>query len=345
VLLWLRRSVRVFPYACDGERGDTLLQTRSGSGISQVDLEEKDDIALVNGETSVQEYTLNVFIDDIAELEDEAMRKKMKGAVAANGWTMEFVDSMGEPETIVTDIKGKVKRPDDVLAHDFPLMMKITYRQHVASKLLQLHDGPKGDAINVCPHTNVNSYKWIGTAPFCGAAESDCADIGWSFDHSSKSGGGASCWTGIKVLCKTTRIGVKDECNPECNGKFLVEIVGTSPACDATECDCLLRTPPMIPYRTGDHDGSVNNPCSDRGNWRGEATKPCYKTPMTSGLHVVCLAPKANVLNSSVSKGLGEAVAACAEQCASVKKMDDKKNDMLQGALKTAMSAAAAALR
>ncbi|EFX78853.1 hypothetical protein DAPPUDRAFT_245765 [Daphnia pulex] len=39
---------------------------------------------------------------------------------------------------------------------------------------------------------------WTGTAPFC---EGGCDMVGYVARETSSSGDGATCWTGIKVLC------------------------------------------------------------------------------------------------------------------------------------------------
>lgn len=330
------------PDMCVGGKGDALLQMRSDSDISELAIAEENDSASKLDGASVQDYALDLLIDDASQLEGKSMREQLEKAVSAKGWNMELVDSMGEPETIATDNKGNVKQPVNVHDLDFPLKLNIVYRHRPTLELLQSLDDPLGKLTDsTCPRTNVTSWKWIGTAPFCGAEKSNCADIGWTFDHASKSGGGASCWTGEKVLCKSTKMGVSDKCNPECNGKFQVKVVGTSPACDATECDCLMTDPPMFPYRYGGQDGSVENPCSHRPDWRGYTAKPCYKTPLNTAQHVVCLAPEANLLTGSVSQDLAKAVESARQKCAGVKKMDEQNTAMLSAAAKAAIMALA----
>lgn len=50
------------------------------------------------------------------------------------------------------------------------------------------------------PKSNFQNTLWVGTAPFCGAAPSDCPS-GWSFVAYGTAGDGHSCATGTKVLC------------------------------------------------------------------------------------------------------------------------------------------------
>lgn len=104
--------------------------------------------------------------------------------------------------------------------------------------------------------------QWVGTAPWCAASRSDCADLGMSYVRSSSSGGGSSCWSGTKVLCQERgQRRRKDECNPECTYQMRQWFIGTAPACGASDCDCIRSNGYTLLTQ-----GSYRCPCNNRRN-------------------------------------------------------------------------------
>lgn len=70
---------------------------------------------------------------------------------------------------------------------------------------------------------------WLGTAPACSASAQDCTRLGMTHVRSDKSGDGATCVTGSKVLCTAPKAAT------------VREWVGTAPFCSASQDDCTRR--------------------------------------------------------------------------------------------------------
>lgn len=56
--------------------------------------------------------------------------------------------------------------------------------------------------MGLSPISAVQQEMWLGTAPFCRAAQTDCDKAGMSFVRSHSSGNGQTCLTGEKILCR-----------------------------------------------------------------------------------------------------------------------------------------------
>lgn len=59
-----------------------------------------------------------------------------------------------------------------------------------------------GLAVSSPPAALAQTETWLGEAPFCRAAASDCDSEGMSFVRSHASGDGETCLTGEKILCR-----------------------------------------------------------------------------------------------------------------------------------------------
>jgi len=179
------------------------------------------------------------------------------------------------------------------------------------------------------------SQRWLGTAPWCSAGPGDCADIGYTYNRSSKSGGGSDCHFGTKVLCEKLTCKRSDELNPECNSQFNVQILGTAPFCDVDACDCLKHQ--SLPFRVeGGH--ALPNPCVDQARWfenGGSMTKPCL-----TGAHIVCLTPMADILSGSRNAMLRDMIASERTRCESGEKMKQERSLAITKAITEVASAA-----
>jgi hypothetical protein len=108
---------------------------------------------------------------------------------------------------------------------------------------------------NGCPATDIKfSTQWIGTAPFCGGHSASCeSHEGRYFIASDASGDGDKCWTGKKILCAKP---VCSKWDAEFSDAFDKTVIGTSPLCHGTPCDCFEQG--AIPWKsTGSYTGKV----------------------------------------------------------------------------------------
>lgn len=137
---------------------------------------------------------------------------------------------------------------------------------------------------------HVVDQEWLGVAPFCEEDASSCAQLqpsgDWHYIRSEKTGNGAPCWTGNKVLCARAKC-VAD--NPEYQDSVSSWWTGTAPTCGANQCDCVTQYG-AVPWRQGKcGDGACcvtgskqlclrpNKPDSKMNKWVGDAAAQCAK--------------------------------------------------------------------
>lgn len=128
----------------------------------------------------------------------------------------------------------------------------------------------------------VRRFKWFGTAPFCGGRAMDCTNWGGRVDYYDSWGDGENCWSGEKVRCiRDDDYGFDDNCSPECSVDFEKFVIGTSPFCGASDCDCIragaLPQKLVSDYRCGCQN---QHQCAVGG-------KACM-----TGLKALCIKPK-----------------------------------------------------
>ncbi|KAH6974205.1 hypothetical protein BKA56DRAFT_93167 [Ilyonectria sp. MPI-CAGE-AT-0026] len=116
--------------------------------------------------------------------------------------------------------------------------------------------------------SNIGAYAgcecfWEGTAPFC---DSTCPSGTESLGYFSTSGGGASCWTGNKQMCK--------RCGPNIQEKHCCVPTHTCAECIFIFMICHEMVSDIPPVECGKHlcgacTGSIPNQCpSDIQEWQ-----------------------------------------------------------------------------
>jgi glycerophosphoryl diester phosphodiesterase len=106
------------------------------------------------------------------------------------------------------------------------------------------------ETVPLSPQETVVERVWFGTAPFCAGDPLDCTARGMRFVRSDRSGDGAACKTGTKVLCERTSK------SPPLRKRQTW--IGTAPICAGKPSDCELRAMRYVRSHTaGDGEACV----------------------------------------------------------------------------------------